>query len=225
MPGDRRIPTIIECTDPSKAGVDVYTAMLDARIVFLTDPLDATVAMDVGAQLLYLDTDGSDRDISLYLRGSDAPGRDTPGGDTPGAGVPDGGERPTEAMTIVYDAIRAWGVMSRRSASARHARRSRCCLPRARGKRLIAPYARVVLEESSSPSRIARADDLAIQAAEIRSGTRSHHQDPRGSHRADRRAARHRHAPHDRSHRDAGEDGLADDLVATRDRRLTPGAR
>ena len=91
MSGDRRIPTIIERGDPSKPGVDLYTAMLGARIVFVADTLDATAAMDVAAQLLYLDADGSDRDIALYLRGNNA------------------ADATTEAMTIVYDAIRSVG--------------------------------------------------------------------------------------------------------------------
>ena len=91
MPEDRRIPTIVPRHDPTKPAVDLYTAMLSARIVFVADTLDATAAMDAAAQLLYLDADGSDRDIALYLRGN--------------TGV----DATMEAMTIVYDAVRSLG--------------------------------------------------------------------------------------------------------------------
>jgi ATP-dependent Clp protease protease subunit len=209
MQGDRRIPMIIERGDPSRPGVDLYTAMLGARIVFVADTLDATAAMDVSAQLLFLDADGSDRDISLYLRGNTGSGATT------------------EAMTIVYDAIRSVGcdvqTVCLGQATATIAVLLAAGTP---GKRMVAPSARVVLEEPTSPERTGRADDLAVQAAEIRR-ERDLMIKLLGDHTGqsiDRLDADLRR-PTVLTATEAIAYGLADHLVATRDRRSTTAAR
>ncbi len=209
MPGDRRIPTIIERHDPTKPAVDLYTAMLSARIVFVADTLDATAAMDTAAQLLYLDADGSDRDIALYLRGN--------------TGV----DATMEAMTIVYDAVRSVGcdvqTVCLGEANATTAVLLAAGTP---GKRMIAPSARVVLHEPTSPSRTGRADDMAIHAAEIRRERdlmikllADHSGQPVERLETDLRRPTMLTAPETIAY------GLADHLVATRDRRPETAAR
>lgn len=164
----RWIPTILPRHDPTAPGLDLYTAMLSERIVFLAEPLDDTVAVDIAAQLLYLDAT-ADSQISLYLNAGNGGG----GGSGGSGGNGDDDRGPVDpsgtAMTIVYDAIRGIGAdvetVCLGQATAAIAALLAAGTP---GKRLIAPGARVALHEPVSAAWRGRADDLAIQAVEIR---------------------------------------------------------
>ncbi len=60
-------PRVIESTGRGEIGYDVYTMLLKNRIVFLGTPINADVANLIVAQLLFLDQEDPERDISLYI--------------------------------------------------------------------------------------------------------------------------------------------------------------
>ncbi|MDQ4090143.1 MAG: ATP-dependent Clp protease proteolytic subunit [Actinomycetota bacterium] len=67
------VPTVIEMTSRGERAFDIYSRLLAERIVFLGSPIDDNVANLVVAQLLHLQSDDPDKDISLYIN--------SPGGD------------------------------------------------------------------------------------------------------------------------------------------------
>ena len=67
------VPTVIESTTRGERAYDIYSRLLRERIVFLGTAIDDTVANLVVAQLLHLESEDPDRDISLYIN--------SPGGD------------------------------------------------------------------------------------------------------------------------------------------------
>lgn len=60
-------PKVIESTGRGEIGYDVYTMLLKERIIFLGTPINADVANLIVAQLLFLDQEDPERDISLYI--------------------------------------------------------------------------------------------------------------------------------------------------------------
>jgi ATP-dependent Clp protease, protease subunit len=67
------VPTVIEQTARGERAFDIYSRLLAERIVFLGTPIDDAVANLIVAQLLHLQSDDADKDISLYIN--------SPGGD------------------------------------------------------------------------------------------------------------------------------------------------
>src|SRR6266508_5843252 len=67
------IPTVVEQTIRGERAFDIYTRLLQDRIVFFGTVLDDNVANLVIAQLLHLESESADRDIALYIN--------SPGGD------------------------------------------------------------------------------------------------------------------------------------------------
>jgi len=67
------IPYVIESTPRGERGYDIYSRLLRERIVFLGGAIDDDVANLVIAQLLYLEGEDPEKDISLYIN--------SPGGD------------------------------------------------------------------------------------------------------------------------------------------------
>ncbi len=61
------IPTVIEKTMNGERAYDIYSRLLNDRIIFLGGPIDDHVANLVIAQLLYLDHSDSKKDIQLYI--------------------------------------------------------------------------------------------------------------------------------------------------------------
>ncbi len=61
------IPYVIESTGRGERAYDIYSLLLKQRIVFLGTPITAQVANLIVAQLLYLDHEDSEREISLYI--------------------------------------------------------------------------------------------------------------------------------------------------------------
>jgi len=66
------IPTVIEKSTMGERAYDIYSRLLKDRIVFLGGPVTDAVANIIIAQLLFLDNQGSEEDIKLYVN--------TPGG-------------------------------------------------------------------------------------------------------------------------------------------------
>ena len=61
------IPNVVERTSNGERGYDLYSCLLKDRIIFLTDEITDQVANIVIAQLLFLEMDNPDADISLYI--------------------------------------------------------------------------------------------------------------------------------------------------------------
>ena len=61
------IPTVIESSARGERHLDIFSMLLRERIVYLGDHIDGDLANTVIAQLLYLDREDPDRDISLYI--------------------------------------------------------------------------------------------------------------------------------------------------------------
>src|SRR5512138_1127033 len=61
------VPTVIEKTSMGERAYDIYSRLLKERIIFLGTEIDDTVANLVIAQLLFLDSEDSTKDIKLYI--------------------------------------------------------------------------------------------------------------------------------------------------------------
>jgi ATP-dependent Clp protease, protease subunit len=61
------IPMVIEQSPRGERSFDIYSRLLNERIVFIGTPVDDQVANLVVAQLLHLESDDADKDISLYV--------------------------------------------------------------------------------------------------------------------------------------------------------------
>lgn len=61
------VPTVIEQTGRGERAYDIYSRLLNDRIVFLADEVNDVTASLVVAQLLFLEAQDPDKDISLYI--------------------------------------------------------------------------------------------------------------------------------------------------------------
>ena len=67
------VPTVIEPTSRGERAFDIYSRLLNERIIFLGTPIDDQIANLIIAQLLHLESEDPDKDISIYVN--------SPGGD------------------------------------------------------------------------------------------------------------------------------------------------
>lgn len=61
------IPTVVDKTPAGERAFDIYSRLLDDRIVFITGEIDDNTANTVIAQMLYLESKDSKKDIHLYI--------------------------------------------------------------------------------------------------------------------------------------------------------------
>ena len=61
------IPMVIEQTSRGERSFDIYSRLLNERIIFLGTPVDDQIANLTVAQLLHLESEDPDKDISLYI--------------------------------------------------------------------------------------------------------------------------------------------------------------
>ena len=61
------VPTVIEQTSRGERAYDIYSRLLNDRIIFLADEVNDTTASLVVAQMLYLESQDPDKDIYLYI--------------------------------------------------------------------------------------------------------------------------------------------------------------
>src|ERR687891_2317581 len=66
-PISQLIPMVVEQTSRGERAYDIYSRMLKERIVFLTGPIEDNGANLICAQLLFLEAENPDKDISLYI--------------------------------------------------------------------------------------------------------------------------------------------------------------
>ena len=71
------VPYVVEQTSRGERSYDIFSRLLNDRIVFLGEEVNATTASLVVAQLLYLEAQDPDKDIQFYIN-------------SPGGSIPDG---------------------------------------------------------------------------------------------------------------------------------------
>ncbi len=71
------IPMVVEQTNRGERAYDIYSRLLRDSIIFIGTPIDDNIANVVTAQLLYLEAEDPERDISLYIN---SPGGSITGG-------------------------------------------------------------------------------------------------------------------------------------------------
>ena len=139
-------PTIIEERRLNVAQMDVFSRLMMDRIIFLGCPIDDDVANIIQAQLLFLDTTGSDSDITLYIN---SPG----GGVYAGLGIYDTMQTINSDVAVVCTGMAASMASVLLSAGAK-------------GKRRILPHSRVMIHQPMGGAQ-GQASDIEITAREI----------------------------------------------------------
>ncbi len=140
------VPTVIEQTSRGERAFDIYSRLLSERIVFLGSPIDDNVANLVVAQLLHLQSDDPDKDISLYIN--------SPGGDM-------------TALFAIHDTMQyvASDVATVCMGLAASMGQFLLCAGTP-GKRFALPHSRILMHQPSAQMQGAAAD-IAIQAEQI----------------------------------------------------------
>ncbi|HEY8681340.1 MAG TPA: ATP-dependent Clp protease proteolytic subunit, partial [Candidatus Dormibacteraeota bacterium] len=64
---DYLVPMVVETTNRGERAFDIYSRLLKDRIVFIGTPIDDGIANLVIAQLLYLQSEDPEKDISVYI--------------------------------------------------------------------------------------------------------------------------------------------------------------
>ncbi len=140
------VPMVIEQSARGERAYDIYSRLLKDRIVFVVGPVEDNVANLVVAQLLFLESENPDKDISLYIN--------SPGGSvTAGLSIYD-------TMQFVRCDVSTMCVGQAASMGAFLLGAG------APGKRYALPNSRMMLHQPSGGSR-GMAADIEIQAREI----------------------------------------------------------
>ena len=61
------VPMVVEQTSRGERAFDIYSRLLNERIIFLGTPVDDQIANLIVAQLLHLESEDPDKDISVYI--------------------------------------------------------------------------------------------------------------------------------------------------------------
>ncbi|HHW4683656.1 MAG TPA: ATP-dependent Clp protease proteolytic subunit, partial [Xylella sp.] len=61
------VPMVVEQTSRGERAYDIYSRLLKERLIFLVGPIDDYMANLVVAQLLFLEAENPDKDISIYI--------------------------------------------------------------------------------------------------------------------------------------------------------------
>ena len=67
MPRQHLVPMVIEKEDRAERAYDIYSRLLKERVIFIVGPVEDYAANLVVAQLLFLESDNPDKDISIYI--------------------------------------------------------------------------------------------------------------------------------------------------------------
>ena len=137
------IPNVVERTSNGERGYDLYSRLLKDRIIFLADEINDQVANIVIAQLLFLEMDNPEADISLYIN--------SPGGSvTAGMAIYD-------TMNYIKPDVRTVcvGMAARMGAF--------LLMAGEKGKRLALPNSEVMIHQPLGGAR-GQATDVEIQA-------------------------------------------------------------
>jgi ATP-dependent Clp protease, protease subunit len=140
------VPMVVEQSARGERSFDIYSRLLNERIVFLGTPVDDQISNLIVAQLLHLESDDPDKDISLYIN--------SPGGSIyAGLAIYDTMQfiKP-DVTTICYGVAMSMGSLLLSGG--------------AEGKRLALPNSRILIHQPSSGFE-GQATDIEIHAKEV----------------------------------------------------------
>ena len=140
------VPMVVEQTNRGERAYDIYSRLLKERIIFLTGPVGDEVASVICAQLLFLEAENPNKDISFYIN--------SPGGIvTSGLSIYDTMQyiRPDVATLCVGQAASMGSLLLAGGA---------------KGKRYALPNARIMVHQPSGGFQ-GQATDIEIHAQEI----------------------------------------------------------
>jgi len=140
------VPIVIEQSGRGERAYDIYSRLLRERIIFLVGPVNDAVANLVVAQLLFLESENPDKEISLYIN--------SPGGSvSAGLSIYDTMQfiKP-EVSTLCMGMAASMGAFLMTAG--------------AKGKRFSLPNAKIMIHQPSGGSQ-GQATDIEIQAREI----------------------------------------------------------
>jgi len=139
------IPSVIEQTSRGERFFDIYSRLLNERIIFLGTPIDDQVANLIIAQLIHLESEDPDKDVSIYVN--------SPGGQVySGLAIYDTMQfiKP-DVQTICVGIAMSMGAVILAGGTA--------------GKRLALPNAKILIHQVSGGFQ-GQATDIEIQARE-----------------------------------------------------------
>ena len=145
-PSNYLVPVVVEQTNRGERSFDIYSRLLNERIIFLGTPIDDTVANLVMAQLLHLESEDPDKDIQLYIN-------------SPGGSV--------TALLAIYDTMQyvkpdVSTICMGMAASAAAV----ILASGTKGKRYALPHSTILIHQPSGGAR-GQSVDIEIQAREI----------------------------------------------------------
>ncbi len=140
------VPMVVEQTSRGERAYDIYSRLLKERVIFLVGPIDDYVANVVVAQMLFLEAENPEKDISLYIN--------SPGG------IVTSGMAIYDTMQFIKPDVSTICIGQAASMG------SFLLAAGAKGKRYILPNSRVMIHQPSGGAQ-GQATDIAIQAKEI----------------------------------------------------------
>lgn len=140
------VPMVVEQTARGERAYDIYSRLLKERIIFVTGPIEDTVASLITAQLLFLEAENPKKEIAMYIN--------SPGGlVTSGLAIYD-------TMQYIRPAIQTLCVGQAASAA------SLLLCAGAKGQRYSLPNSRILVHQPSASYR-GQATEIARHAQEI----------------------------------------------------------
>jgi ATP-dependent Clp protease protease subunit len=140
------VPMVVEQTNRGERAYDIYSRLLKERIIFLVGPVNDAVASLICAQLLFLESENPNKDISFYIN--------SPGG------VVTSGMAIYDTMQYIRSPVSTVCMGMAMSMG------SLLLCAGAPGKRFCLPNARVMIHQPSGGAQ-GQATDIEIQAREI----------------------------------------------------------
>ena len=140
------IPMVVEQTSRGERAFDIYSRLLNERIIFLGTPVDDQIANLIVAQLIHLESEDPDKDISLYIN--------SPGGSVyAGLAVYDTMQyvKP-DVQTVCVGIAMSMGAVLLAGGT--------------QGKRMALPNSKILIHQVSSGFQ-GQATDIEIQAREV----------------------------------------------------------
>lgn len=140
------VPVVVESSSNGERAYDIYSRLLKERIVMLEGPVHDQIANLIVAQLLFLESENTDKDISLFIN--------SPGGVvTAGMAIYDVMQfiKPDVATYVMGQACSMGSLLAQSGAA---------------GKRYMLPNARHMIHQPSGGTQ-GQATDIQIQAEEI----------------------------------------------------------
>ena len=140
------VPMVVEQTSRGERAFDIYSRLLNERIIFLGTPVTEDIANLIVAQLIHLESEDPDKDISLYIN--------SPGGSVyAGLAIYDTMQyiKP-DVQTICVGIAMSMGALLLSGGTA--------------GKRMCLPNAKILIHQVSSAFQ-GQASDIEIHAREI----------------------------------------------------------